>query len=65
MSDCLLFHRKNQHPANFFFFTTAQMAEWHKSVRLAGAVHLGLILSRVKSMTLKLIFTASLLDAQH
>ena len=29
------------------------------------AVDLGLILSRVKPMTLKLVFTASLLDAQH
>ena len=29
------------------------------------AVDLDLILSRVKPMTLKLVFTASLLDAQH
>ena len=29
------------------------------------AVDLGLILSRVKPMTLKLVFTASLLDVQH
>ena len=29
------------------------------------AVDLGLITSRVKLMTLKLVFTASLLDAQH
>ena len=29
------------------------------------AIDLGLILSRVKPMTLKLVFTASLLDAQH
>ena len=29
------------------------------------AVDLGLIPSRVKPMTLKLVFTASLLDAQH
>ena len=31
----------------------------------SGAVDLGLILSRFKLMTLKLVFTASLLDAQH
>ena len=30
-----------------------------------GAVELGLIPNRVKPMTLKLVFTASLLDAQH
>ena len=30
-----------------------------------GAVKLGLIPSRVKSIALKLLFTASLLDAQH
>ena len=29
------------------------------------AVHLGLIPSRVKPMILKVVFTASLLDAQH
>ena len=31
----------------------------------SGAVDLGLIPSRVKPMTLKLVFIASLLDAQH
>ena len=31
----------------------------------SGAVDSGLIPSRVKPMTLKLVFTASLLDAQH
>ena len=31
----------------------------------SGAVDLGLISSRVKPMTLKLVFTASLLDAHH
>ena len=31
----------------------------------SGAVDLGLIPSRVKPMTLKLVFTASPLDAQH
>ena len=31
----------------------------------SGAVDLGFIRSRVKPMTLKLVFTASLLDAQH
>ena len=30
-----------------------------------GAVDLGLIPNRVKPMTLKLLYTASLLDAQH
>ena len=32
-------------------------------VKASGAVDLGLIPSRVKPMTLKLVFTASLLDA--
>ena len=31
----------------------------------SGAVDLGLIPGRVKPMTLKLVFIASLLDAQH
>ena len=31
----------------------------------SGAVDSGLIASRVKLMTLKLVFTAALLDAQH
>ena len=31
----------------------------------SGAVDSGLISSRVKPMTLKLVFTASLLDVQH
>ena len=31
----------------------------------SGAIDLGLIASMVKPMTLKLVFTASLLDAQH
>ena len=31
----------------------------------SGAVDLGLIPSRVKPMTLKLVFTASTFDAQH
>ena len=30
-----------------------------------GAVDLGLVPSRIKLITLKLVFTASLLDAQH
>ena len=32
---------------------------------VSGAVDLGFISSRVKPMTLKLVFTASLLDVQH
>ena len=32
---------------------------------VSGAVDLDLIPSRVKPITLKLVFTASLLDAQH
>ena len=40
------------------------MAEWYEA-SVSGAVDSGLIPSRVKPMTLKLIFTASLLDAQH
>ena len=48
--------------------------EWYKSLCCrckcgkkitAGAVDQGSIPSRVKPMTLKLVFTASLLDAQH
>ena len=35
------------------------------SVSASGAVDSALIPSRVKPMTLKLVFTASLLDAQH
>ena len=31
----------------------------------SGAVDLGLIPGRVKPMTIKMVFTASLLDAQH
>ena len=34
-------------------------------VSTVGAVDSGLIPSRVKPMTLKVVFTASLLDAQH
>ena len=40
------------------------MAEWYRA-STSGAVDLGLIPSRVKPMTVKLVFTASLLDAQH
>ena len=43
---------------------TAQMAEWY-GASVSRAVDSGLIPSRVKPMTLKLIFTASLLDVQH
>ena len=42
------------------------MAVWRViRASAAGAVDLGLITSRVKPITLKLVFTASLLDAQH
>ena len=34
-------------------------------VRASGAVDLGLISSQVKLMTSKLVFAASLLEAQH
>ena len=43
---------------------TAQMAEWYRA-SVTRAVDSSLISSRVKPMTLKLVFTASLLDAQH
>ena len=43
---------------------TAQTAEWY-GASASGAVDFGLIPSRVKVMTLKMVFTASLLDAQH
>ena len=48
----------------FFLLLTAQTAEWY-GASVSGAVDLGLIPIRVKLMTLKLVFTASLLDAQH
>ena len=49
------------------------MTEWVKKVFVppfpaafaSGAVDLGLIPSQVKPITLKLVFTASLLDVQH
>ena len=54
---------------------TTQMAEWeerHNSsdgrvvrASASGAADSGLIPSRVKPMTLKLVFTTSLLDVQH
>ena len=40
------------------------MAEWY-GASVSWAVDSGLIPSRVEPMTLKLVFTASLLDAQH
>ena len=40
------------------------MAEWYRA-SAARSVDLGSIPSRVKPMTLKLVFTASLLDVQH
>ena len=40
------------------------MAEWYRA-SASGAVDSGLIPSRVKPMTLKLVFTASLLDVQY
>ena len=43
---------------------TAQIAEWYRA-SVSGAVDLGSIPIRVKPITLKLVFTASLLDAQH
>ena len=36
-----------------------------RAARVPEAVDFGLILSRVTPMTLKLVFTASQLDAQH
>ena len=44
--------------------TPAQMAEWY-GASVSSAVDLGLIPSRVKPLTLKLVFVASLLDVQH
>ena len=46
------------------FTMTAQMARVVKAFA-SGTVDLGLIPSRVKPMTLKLVFTASCLTAQH
>ena len=45
-------------------YSAAQMAEWYRA-SAAEAVDLGLIPSRVKPITLKLVFTASVLEAQH
>ena len=42
----------------------AQMVEWY-GASVSLAVDSGLIPSRVRPMTLKLVFTASLLDVQH
>ena len=50
--------------ANVANVATAQMTEWYRAF-VSWAVDSGLIMSRVKPMTLKLLFTASLLDAQH
>ena len=41
---------------------TAQMTEWNRA-SASGAADLGVIPSRIKPMTCKLVFTASLLDA--
>ena len=49
---------------SFYGLLTAQMAEWYRA-SVSRAVDSGLIANRVKPMTLKLVFTASLLDAQH
>ena len=43
---------------------TTEMAEWYRA-SANGAVDSGVIPSRVKPMTLKLLFAASLLDVQH
>ena len=47
------------------FTALSKLLRWpsDNSVRLYGAVDSGLISSRVKTMTLKMVFTASLLDA--
>ena len=45
-------------------FTMLEQNEWYRA-SASGSVDLGLIPSRVKPMTLKLVFTASLLDVQH
>ena len=47
----------------FLLRLTAQMAEWYRA-SVSGAVDSGMIPNRVKPMTLKLVFTASQLDAQ-
>ena len=53
------------HPRKLFCAQmTAQMAEWHRA-SVSWAVDSSLIPSRVKPMTIKLVFTASLLDTQH
>ena len=44
--------------------STAQMAKWYRASG-SEAVYLSLIPGRVKPMTLKLVFTASLLDVQY
>ena len=46
-----------------FFHNSSNCREIRASA--SGIVDLGLIPSRVKPMTLKLVFTASLLDAQY
>ena len=44
---------------------TTQMAEWLERLPLELYVNLILISSQVKPISLKLVFTASPLDAQH
>ena len=59
----LKFHFYNQRCC-YDFNPTAQMAKWY-GASASGAVDLDAIPSQVKPMTLKLVFTASLRDAQH
>ena len=50
--------------ANNILVITAQMAEWYRAYA-SGALDLDLLPNRVKPVTLKLVFTVSLLDAKY
>ena len=50
--------------ANNILVITTQLAEWYTAYA-SGALHLDLLPNRVKPMTLKLVFTVSLLDAKY
>ena len=62
-----LYVKKNSHQIKINALKSLLQSSDGRVVKASasGAVDLGLISSRVKPMTLKLVFTASLLDAHH
>ena len=61
-TEAILLVRGDFKIANNIFLITAQMAAWYRA-SASVALDLGLIPIRVKPVTLKLVFTVSLLDA--